>query len=192
MFEATSRIIEENPTDKFDNLVQAIIKPNTLRESIGSIKEIDQGLDFQVDTKDIGIIRRFDFSSKLQRMSVVVKHIDEPGFRLHVKGSPEKIRELCKPETIPPNFHNILEKYAENGYRVLALSTRALNTNYKKVSTGTRDDFEHSLTFIGFLIMENRLKPITTSIIDTLQEAHIKTIMVTGKLIYLEKTESLF
>jgi len=29
-----------------------------------------------------------------------------------------------------------------------------------------REDFEHSLTFVGFLVMENKLKPITKSIIN--------------------------
>ena len=33
---------------------------------------------------------------------------------------------------------------------------------------------------MGFLIMQNKLKPATTAIIDKLQEAHIRTIMVTG------------
>ena len=45
-----------------------------------------------------------------------------------------------------------------------------------------REDFEMDFTFIGFIIMENKLKPITTSIIDLLHSADVKTVMVTGKL----------
>lgn len=180
MFEATSATLEENPSDKFDNLVLAIIKPGAKAASPEIAKDVSEDLGFQLDTREVGIIRRFEFSSKLQRMSVVVKHIDEAGFRIHIKGSPEKIRELCKPETVPSNFHKILDKYSESGYRVLAVATKPLNVSYKKISTATRDDFEKGFTFIGLLVMENRLKPITTSIIDTLQDAHIKTIMVTG------------
>ena len=44
-----------------------------------------------------------------------------------------------------------------------------------------REDIEKDFTFIGFLIMENRLKLITTPMIDMLQSAEIRTIMVTGK-----------
>jgi len=43
-----------------------------------------------------------------------------------------------------------------------------------------REDIEKNFTFVGFLIMENKLKKVTTDIIDTLQNANIKTIMVTG------------
>lgn len=43
----------------------------------------------------IALIRRFDFSSKLQRMSVIAKNMYDDTFRSYVKGSPERIRELC-------------------------------------------------------------------------------------------------
>lgn len=176
MFEATSRRMEENPSDKFDSIVLGIIKPALQKDA----SKLDKVMGFQIDTREIGIIRRFDFSSKLQRMSVIVKHLDEAGFRLHIKGSPEKIRELCKPETIPANYHEILEKYTEEGYRVLALASRTLNYGYKKVAIAQREEFEKDLTFVGLLIMENRLKPVTTSIINQLHDAKIKTAMVTG------------
>lgn len=178
MFEATSNVIEENPSEKFDNIVLAIVKPD---EKMGVEKQKTNDADgLDVSDNELGIIRRFDFSSKLQRMSVIVKRLDENGFRLHAKGSPEKIRELCRPETVPENFHETLEKYAENGYRVLALATKVLNVGYKKIATATRDDFETDLTFIGLLVMENRLKPVTTSVINQLHNAKIKTVMVTG------------
>lgn len=39
---------------------------------------------------------------------------------------------------------------------------------------------ECNLTFLGLLVMENRLKPQTTPVIHKLLEANIRTIMVTG------------
>lgn len=39
---------------------------------------------------------------------------------------------------------------------------------------------EKDLTFAGILIMENKLKPITSEIINKLHKADIKTVMVTG------------
>jgi len=50
----------------------------------------------------------------------------------------------------------------------------------KTIMTANREEIELDFTFIGFLIVENRLKPITTSIIDELHRAEVKTIMVTG------------
>ena len=80
----------------------------------------------------MALIRRFDFSSKLQRMSVIVKNFLNNTFRLYVKGSPERIKELCLPETLPDNFDEILEVYTEHGYRVLGLATKPLEINYIK------------------------------------------------------------
>ena len=34
---------------------------------------------------EIGIVKRFDFSSKLQRMSVLTKNVNEPFFKCFVK-----------------------------------------------------------------------------------------------------------
>lgn len=39
---------------------------------------------------------------------------------------------------------------------------------------------ESNLKFLGFLIMQNKLKPATTGVIQVLNEAHIRTIMATG------------
>lgn len=36
------------------------------------------------------------------------------------------------------------------------------------------------MTFLGFLIMQNKLKPVTIGVIDTLNRANIRTIMATG------------
>jgi magnesium-transporting ATPase (P-type) len=41
------------------------------------------------------LVRRFDFSSSLQRMSVICKNQFDGEYRAFVKGSPEKISELC-------------------------------------------------------------------------------------------------
>ena len=76
----------------------------------------------------IDIIRRFDFSSKLQRMSVITSSI-ESNLTAIVKGSPERIRELCLSESIPPNFDEILNTYTQQGYRVLSMASKNLDPN---------------------------------------------------------------
>lgn len=46
--------------------------------------------------------------------------------RVHVKGSPEKLRELCNSSSIPPSFHKILDFYSKLGFRVLACGSKSL------------------------------------------------------------------
>ena len=55
-------------------------------------------------SQQVSILRRFDFESKLMRMSVIVKNHQDGSIRVHLKGSPEKVEELCIPETIPRGF----------------------------------------------------------------------------------------
>jgi len=45
-----------------------------------------------------------------------------------------------------------------------------------------REEVETDLDFLGFMIFENRLKPATNGIIQKLNEANIKTVMLTGIL----------
>lgn len=42
----------------------------------------------------LAIIKRFDFDSKLARMSVIVKNKKENKYKLFTKGAPENIRRL--------------------------------------------------------------------------------------------------
>ena len=92
----------------------------------------------------IGIIRQFQFSSERQCMSVVVRvtsigevnvedndsnNFKPPEFRVFCKGSPEKIEEISDPNTLPVNFHSILDSYTEKGYRVIALGTKLIPAN---------------------------------------------------------------
>ena len=43
-----------------------------------------------------------------------------------------------------------------------------------------REEMECGLTFLGLVVMENRLKPQTTPVIAVLKSARIRTVMVTG------------
>ena len=97
MFRSTQWILEENNQEKYDALDLAVVRPPLSQDEI--FNEGGSNDSLVVNPVEIGIIRRFEFSSKLQRMSVIVKNLQEAGFKIHVKGSPEKIRELCRPET---------------------------------------------------------------------------------------------
>lgn len=48
-----------------------------------------------------------------------------------------------------------------------------------------REQVEKDLIFLGLIVMENKLKPETTPVINELREANIRCIMVTGKFDHL-------
>ncbi|KRX08170.1 P-type ATPase, cytoplasmic domain N [Pseudocohnilembus persalinus] len=174
MFESTGWILEEKENNKFDELVEATVKPaKNPKQSYLVENDLEK-------MEAIGIIRRFEFSSKLQRMSTIIKKINEKQYKLFVKGSPEKILELSIASTIPSSFHQILDFYAQKGFRVLAFGFKKLEQNYRQIQKMDRKDLEKDLIFAGLIIMENKLKSVTTDTICKLQQANIKTVMVTG------------
>ena len=64
---------------------------------------------------------------------------------------------------------------------MLALAHRPLpELTYLKAQKLPREDLERDLEFLGFLVMQNKLKAVTTSVIEQLNEANIRTIMATG------------
>ena len=178
MFEATNWTLEEEGKDdqsKFEMLMPAVVKP----PKIGQNQEgnEDQNLPYEV-----GIIRQFTFSSSTARMSVITRTLGDDHFHVFTKGAPEKLEELCLSETIPVDFHSRLKSLTLKGYRVIGLAHKKLppEINWLKVQKMKRDQAEKDLIFLGFLIMQNTLKPQTTPVIRELLQADIRTVMVTG------------
>jgi cation-transporting ATPase 13A3/4/5 len=89
-------------------------------DSMNSVDDLNTG------NYKSALIRRFDFSSALQRMSVICKNIIDNKYKVFVKGSPEKICELCTPSSLPANFNDVMSSYTKDGYRVIALATKDL------------------------------------------------------------------
>lgn len=171
MFECTGWVLEEpevSDDTKFDLISPTVVRPpKYLNEDRG---------------QEIGIVRQFPFSSSLQRMSVVTRELAGSHFTIYCKGSPEMIQGLCKADTIPANFSRQLEEYTQEGYRVLGIAYRDLpaRISYPKMQRLMREEVESDLCFLGLVVLENRLKPQTTGVIDLLRAANIRSIMVTG------------
>jgi magnesium-transporting ATPase (P-type) len=114
-------------------------------------------------------------------MSVLCKTLGSSNsIEVYSKGAPEKIKTLCKPETIPNDFDSVLQKYTVNGFRVIALAGKTLNMNLIDACKLQRDSIESDLSFYGLLIMQNMIKPVTPIIINELIKADITSVMVTG------------
>ncbi|KAF1419011.1 Cation-transporting ATPase 13A2, partial [Spheniscus humboldti] len=130
----------------------------------------------------VGILRRFPFSSFLQRMSVLVKLPGEASAHVYIKGAPEMVASLCRKETVPVDFSQMLRHYTTDGFRVLGLAYKPLSTvmTFEEALQLPRDSVEGSLTFLGFLVMKNVLKPESAPVIHLLRNANIRPVMVTG------------
>ena len=187
MFKSCNWEIFENNNEKEDNIknvISTFLRPKQeldLDIKLNSLlKEKEEEDDIIKDHYELGVIRRFDFSSKLQRMSVIVKNINENYYKIFCKGSPEKIKDLCKGETIPKNFNEILKNYTSKGFRVLALSFKMIKMNYIQTQEISREKVENNMIFLGLLIVQNKLKEETKHSIELLDNAGLKMVMATG------------
>ncbi|CAH8516663.1 unnamed protein product [Schistosoma bovis] len=179
MFQSTKWELIEEAADhcKFEMAVPAIVRPSSKTSLMEKTSEKFNGDDIPYE---VGILRQFPFSSSLQRMSVITRALNQNHFNIYTKGAPETIELLCRCDTIPRDFHSTLLEYTREGYRVLALAWKPLKATYTKVLRVSRERVEQDLQFLGLLIMENRLKPETTQVIETLRYANIRPVMVTG------------
>uniref|UniRef100_A0A8C6Q8Z2 Polyamine-transporting ATPase 13A3 n=1 Tax=Nothobranchius furzeri TaxID=105023 RepID=A0A8C6Q8Z2_NOTFU len=116
----------------------------------------------------------FPFSSALQRMSIVARVLGEKRMDAYMKGAPEAVASLCKKETVPENFAEVLESYTREGFRVIALAHRRLE------AASSLDHIESNMEFLGLIIMQNKLKAETPGVLQDLHKANIRTVMVTG------------
>ncbi|CAN3363072.1 vacuolar cation-transporting ATPase Ypk9p [Diutina catenulata] len=123
------------------------------------------------------ILKEYEFVSSLRRMSVLVSGDGHPRLSL-VKGAPEVMTDLCDPSSLPSNFDELLHHYTHAGFRVIALAYRELGPG--DAASVDRAQAESSLTFAGFIIFENKLKPSTKPTLAELNHSAIRTVMCTG------------
>ncbi|NWS84107.1 AT134 ATPase, partial [Toxostoma redivivum] len=167
MFEATNWVIDDSSIHQIEG--QGSIHATVVRPALKATTAPVEG---------IAILHQFPFSSALQRMSVIAQEIggDPQAF---IKGAPEIVAMLCRAETVPSNFESKLLFYTAQGFRVIGLACKSLQGR-KLPAALTREDIESDLTFLGLLIMENRLKRETKPVLEELSAACIRSVMVTG------------
>ncbi|XP_015668636.1 probable cation-transporting ATPase 13A3 [Protobothrops mucrosquamatus] len=186
MFAATGWILEE-PTQEetalHDRIQPTVVHPPGCRlpapsEAPTGDKEL---LDLMVSSQ-IGILAQYPFSSGLRRMCVVTRTLGEKHLMAYMKGAPETVGSLCRKETVPDDFSSMLESYTRGGLRVIALASRRLESKYMwhKIHHLSRDAVELNMDFLGFVLLQNKLKPETVPILAELRRACIRSVMVTG------------
>lgn len=163
----------------------------------------------RVKCSAVQVVQRHYFSSSLQRMSVVCKvtlrdKASEQALYALVKGSPEAIRSLLKPGTVPEWYDSCYGGLARRGLRVLALAYKRLDTSTAKnernvgaagggtsntAKEGTfsenqdsqsREAVESDLLFCGFIAFECKIRADSPVVISALKESDHAVYMLTG------------
>ncbi|XP_060689892.1 probable cation-transporting ATPase 13A4 [Hemiscyllium ocellatum] len=169
MFEITRWELKENTMLKLQNeeTHSFIVKPGPKAD--------------KVSKEGVIVLKQYPFSPTLQRMSVITQVIGKEKLTVYLKGAPEMVTQLCKPETVPRTFSTELQRYTKQGFRVIGFAFKSL-WNGRDINVGnlTREDVESDLVFLGLMILENKLKPQTIPVLSELSKARIRTVMITG------------
>ena len=102
MFEATRWNLKENESSGAEISLCTLTPPQDATNN-----------GYYKGDSNIDVIKRFEFVAKLQRMSTIIKDPKESRQRVYVKGSPEVLSTLCRPETLPNDFTKTLLIYTQ-------------------------------------------------------------------------------
>lgn len=169
MFEATGWMLKDTNED-------------CIKEYSSETMVVQPGPSAWINTvKGINVLLQYPFSSALQRMSVITEIIEGDELIVYMKGAPEMVASFCQPETVPTEFSEVLELYTFQGLRVIGVAYKILtNGNRDDLESIDREKVESDMEFLGLLILENRLKPETKPVLEELNTANIRTVMITG------------
>lgn len=185
MFEFTRWSFEEGNIGGggADDEEQGTLHPSIARPPVGTKSYADASGQptGQSSSLELGVLKSFEFVSHLRRASVIVRIFGRQSGDIFVKGAPECMREICRPESFPTDYEELLAQYTHKGYRVIGCAAKHIKKlSWVKAQKMKRHDVESDLEFVGFIIFENKLKPTTAVVLEELRESNIGTVMVTG------------
>jgi len=130
--------------------------------------------------KVLDVCKIFEFESEFQCMSSIVYDPEKNLYYAFTKGAPEKIMKICKPESIPTNYIATMEAMAIQGFRILGLASNIIDIDEGSSKMIKRETVEKGLTFIGFLILQNKMKKDTPEVIKHLSDADLSLKIISG------------
>ncbi|RKP21240.1 hypothetical protein ROZALSC1DRAFT_27340 [Rozella allomycis CSF55] len=147
-----------------------------LEISDSPLNELETIIHNKNHSESFSILKIHEFIASLRRTSVIVQRKDSNDLKVYVKGAPESLRGLCV-DLKKDLFDSQLKIYTSLGYRVIAVAYKNINQdeNYND-----RQLIENNLNFLGFIIMANKIKPESFSVLKDLSVAGCKSIISTG------------
>ena len=138
--------------------------------------------------KKYEIITEFSFSSESKRMTSIFKPTTgNPDSLVFSKGAPERILNISSQIEIngtlksldndyKKQISNKINKQANNGFRILAIAYRIINS----VNEPKREEIEKDLVFLGFVSIMDPPRIGVKESVEDCRKGGIKVVMITG------------
>jgi len=173
----------------------AELAPERAGKSRGEATEIGMleaaralGIDVDVARREHARRMLYRFDSKLRLMSTVDERADG-SLTVHAKGAPEEVLQRSS-EIGGPDDHvpltdadreevlDVLERYASQGLRVLAVARRRLPVG--ALPPEHREEAEHDLCLLGLVALFDPPRPEVAGAVSLCHTAGIRVVVVTG------------
>ncbi|KAJ3029562.1 UNVERIFIED_CONTAM: hypothetical protein HDU68_011776, partial [Siphonaria sp. JEL0065] len=132
---------------------------------------------------NLQIVKRFEFVHSNAYMTVLVRDPVDNKLYVYLKGSFEKIQEICDPSSLPSDAQQVARFQASEGCYVLGFARRELapSVSLLEASTMARSALESGdIQFLGLCLFRNELKPDTADALDELRDGGCRIVMITG------------
>lgn len=196
-----SLISQENKEKNFEKFMESIVLCNdsSLKEVDGQIKTFGNPTEIALTVlgaktgykKDdllekVRVVRTLPFSSSRKMMSVIIEN--DRGYFLYTKGAPDVLIERCsgflinnqidKSEKEKDNFVKIVDTYAEEALRTLAVAYKKIDEN--EALNGNTEELEKNFILTGVAGIIDPPREEVKDSIRQLHEANINVVMITG------------
>ncbi|KAJ3321500.1 hypothetical protein HDU76_014084, partial [Blyttiomyces sp. JEL0837] len=132
--------------------------------------------------RNLHIVKRFEFVHTNAYMTVLVRDPVDNKLFVYLKGSFEKIKEICDPASVPVNYDETARFQASEGCYVLAFARREIPSNITldEALKLSRSQLESAPTLLGLCLFRNELKPDTADALEELRDGGCRVVMITG------------
>ena len=128
------------------------------QESINSLTETEDGEEEKerqiLSSYRLGICKIFEKEKNIK--SNIVKEMNDKFYKIYSEGNPELIKNICKKETLPSNYDEIVLKNTNEGNEIMGICGKKIKMNYLQCQKMERNKCESNMIFLGFVYYRAR------------------------------------
>ena len=155
--------IKENNTNNTNNT--SVNNLASSQESLNSLTETEDGEDERekmlLSSYKLGICKMFDNNDKIK--TNIVKEINDKFYKIYSQGDPELIKTICRRETLPDNYEEIISKNKAEGNEIIGICGKKMKMNFLQCQRLERNKCESNLIFLGFVFYRINLGEYNSS-----------------------------
>lgn len=191
----TSAVLNNDAILQFNNTQEDYTDYDIIGDSTDGallVLALAQGFEEDRIKKRYRKFQSYPFDSKLRRMSGLFRDTKEGDYMIYTKGATEVILSRCirigdednnieLNDEIKESIQDKVDYFGENGYRVISLAYRSIETlPSMRNKREERTFIEKDLTYIGFMVIYDPPRPGAREAVAQLDSAGIFPIMITG------------